>query len=175
MALKLVLPDGCHEQAWKSILAEYKKHGEKMAYGLHMGFNADQYELYLAKGRDSAKGINLPEGFPSKNVFFLMEDGSDEIFGQVTFRHYLNKYLDEVGGHIGYTIRPSKRGKGYGTKQLELALGICRQQGLEEVLLVCNNDNYASAAIIKKCGGEFLNVFIEDNGTVVERYWIRLK
>jgi len=175
MALKLVLPDESHEEAWKDILAEFKAHGEKPSYGLHMKVSIDEYSLYLKKDHDYRQGINLPEGFPPKTVYFLMEDSSDEIWGHVTIRHFLNDYLKDVGGHIGYDIRPSRRGYGYGTKQLTMALNICRQMGMDEVMIACNSDNSTSAAVIRNNGGKFESVFIEADGTIVERYWISLK
>ena len=175
MTLKLISPSESHEQAWKNILAEFKAHGEKLPHGLHLKLNTDEYGVYLAKVRDSEKGINLPEGFPPKSEYFLIEETSSEIIGHVTIRHFLNEYLLNVDGHIGFSIGPSKREKGYGTKQLRLALNICRQMGLEKVMLACNSDNFASAAVIKNNGGVFENVFTENDGTIIERYWIHLE
>ena len=39
-------------------------------------------------------------------------------------RYYLNDYLREYHGHIGYGIRRDCRGKGYATKGLALLLEI---------------------------------------------------
>ena len=40
----------------------------------------------------------------------------------VNIRHYLNEELSKFGGHIGYSIRPTERNKGYAHEQLKLAL-----------------------------------------------------
>ena len=175
MSLKLVVPDGCHEQAWRDILAEFKAYDEEPADGLYIGLDEDGYETYLTMCEMLRKHNNLESLFIPQTIYFLMEDGSDEILGQITIRHILNDYLLNIDGHIGYCIRPSKWGKGYATKQLELALDICKSKGMEKVLLTCNSDNYASAAVIKKCGGELENTFAEEDGNIVERYWIRSK
>jgi len=77
------------------------------------------------------------------------------------------------GGHIGYGIRPSERKKGYATKMLELALALCRQKGMEKVLLTCDKGNIGSAKTMSKNGAVLENE-VEENGKTVQRYWITL-
>lgn len=54
--------------------------------------------------------------------FMLVRAGERRILGMINFRHYLNNYLAEYGGHIGYGIRPSERRKGYAKAILALVL-----------------------------------------------------
>jgi predicted acetyltransferase len=51
---------------------------------------------------------------------------------------------------------------------------IARSIGIDEVLIVCNESNIASARVIESCGGEVESVIDgEDGKTRQRRYWIR--
>lgn len=63
--------------------------------------------------RGYKEGRNLPKGFAPESVFWLIDD--EEFIGRASIRHELTPHLREIGGHIGYEIRPSKRRQGYGT------------------------------------------------------------
>ena len=89
----------------------------------------------------------------------------------MNIRHRLNDSLLLSGGHIGDGIRPSERGKGFGTKMIALALEECSRLGIKRVLMCCNRDNTASARTIVKNGGVLENEILED-GVPVQRYWI---
>lgn len=101
---------------------------------------------------ENAQGIHLPEGWVPSSVYWLMRDDTT-ILGMLCLRHWLNERLRQHGGHIGYAVRPSERGKGRATRMLALALEKARQRGLERVLLTCNQANRASARVIEKNGG----------------------
>ena len=97
----------------------------------------------------------------------------DELIGMIDIRHYLNQNLENCGGHIGYSIKPSKRRLGYGSKQLELALEKCKELNLKEVLLTCDSSNIGSKKIIIKNNGIFHSK-INGKNEDIERYWIKL-
>lgn len=84
-------------------------------------------------------------------------------------RHALNDQLRKSGGHIGYCIRPSERGKGYGTILLAELLKRAAGMGLEEVMLTCEQNNVTSRKVIEANKGK-LNA-IEDGKC---NYWINL-
>lgn len=50
------------------------------------------------------------------STFFCIDTRRNIFVGAVNIRHYLNEQLLLDGGHIGDGIRPSERGKGFGTK-----------------------------------------------------------
>lgn len=106
---------------------------------------------------------------------YLLVDDHGSLLGATVIRHWLDEELFQTGGHIGGGIRPTRQGMGLGTRMLALALAKANVLGITEVLLTCNDDNAASARIIEKNGGIFENSVIEAKGTVVKRYWIRLK
>ena len=85
------------------------------------------------------------------STFWLMVGG--RMVGRCNIRHRLNDALMDFGGHIGYSIRPSDRRKGFGTLQLRLALEKAKALGVVRVRITCNADNVASARIIETNGG----------------------
>ena len=98
-----------------------------------------------------------------------------EIVGMVNIRHKLNESLINRGGHIGYSIRPTERKKGYGTLMLKLALRKCRELNLSKVLITCDKINVASAKVIQNNSGVLEDeVFNETFSEIIQRYWISL-
>ena len=78
-------------------------------------------------------------------------------------------------GHIGYSIHPDERRKGYATEQLRLSLLEARKLGLNKVLVTCDKENIASAKTIQKVGGVLENEVISADGKeIVQRYWIEI-
>ena len=109
------------------------------------------------------------------SVFFLLDEERNILLGAVNIRHYLNENLLKYAGHIGDGIRPSERGKGYGTKIIAFALEECKKLGINNVLMVCDKENIASAKTIIKNGGILENEIISEKGKIEQRYWINLK
>ena len=91
------------------------------------------------------------------DVFFAVED--DEFVGVISFRHKLNDFLNNWG-HIGYSVRPSKRGNSFASVMLAEVLSYARNIGLAEVQLSSYEDNIASVKTILKNGGEFVRSFV---------------
>ena len=58
-------------------------------------------------------------------------------------------------GHIGYSVPPSKRGRGYAQELLDRLLQMGFDRGMQRIILTCDVDNDASRHIIEKAGGEF--------------------
>ena len=80
-------------------------------------------------------------------MFWLIIDGRPVGVGKL--RHYLNDSLMTVGGHIGYSIRPTERGKGYGNLILKELLKKAREKGIADVLVTCREDNIRSRKVIE--------------------------
>ena len=108
------------------------------------------------------------------SVFFLLDIERNRLLGAVNIRHYLNDSLLCSGGHIGDGIRPSERGKGYGTEIIRLALIECKKLGINKVLMTCDKDNIASAKTIINNGGVLDSEFVNEEGEIEQRYWITL-
>ncbi len=121
--------------------------------------------LYSLEIRES-DGTHVPD-----STFFCLDTDRNIFVGAVNIRHFLNERLLHSGGHIGDGIRPSERGKGYGTNMVALALEECDRLGIRDVLMCCNRDNIASARTIIKNGGILENE-VTDGDTTIQRYWI---
>ncbi len=91
----------------------------------------------------------------------------EEVVGFLAVRHRLTAWLLEEGGHIGYSVRPSRRGEGHATRALSLAVRASAELGLERVLVTCDEDNLASRRTIEGGGGR-----LEDVRHGKRRYWI---
>ncbi len=99
-----------------------------------------------------------------------------KLLGLFQIRTELKGYLIEYGGHIGYCVRPTERRKGYDKIMLTKALEVCKEIGLNKVLITCLENNHASAKTIEACGGEFEKT-VYDNINYkanMKRYWIKL-
>jgi predicted acetyltransferase len=105
----------------------------------------------------------------------LVADLDGEIVGRASFRFDLNEYLVERGGHIGYGVAPAHRRKGYATEILRQALIVIRAEGVDDVLVTCDDDNVASSRTIERNGGVLESVSPPSYGDLesVRRYWIR--
>ncbi|MFD3679954.1 GNAT family N-acetyltransferase [Streptomyces sp. NPDC058613] len=97
----------------------------------------------------------------------------DTYLGAIDLRHYLNGFLLDAGGHIGYSIRPSARRRGLATWALSQVLYEARLLGIDRVLLTCDPGNSASVRTIERNGGVLEDV----RETLIgpkRRYWIDL-
>lgn len=106
-------------------------------------------------------------------TYFTVRKSDGRIIGTLQLRHSLRGELACGGGHIGYAIRPTERGKGYAKEQLALALKQADRLGIERVMVSCDKRNAASAAVIRACGGVlswegFSKIF----HTGIQIYWI---
>ena len=99
-----------------------------------------------------------------------------ELVGGSRLRHRLLPILELDGGHIGYDIRPGRRGEGLGHCILGLTLEKAAERGLERVLLTCEVGNEPSRRVIVANGGIFDGHSVSPRtGNRMERYWIRIE
>lgn len=136
----------------------------------------ENYEDWLEKIEVCTKKETLPEGRVMADVFFSVRKSDNKIVGIIDIRHALNDYLYNYGGHIGYSVIPSERRKGYAYKQLLLGLEYCKSIGINRVLITCLDYNIGSSKTIEKAGGELENIVKnEEKNETFKRYWISLK
>ena len=85
-----------------------------------------------------------------------------KIIGMINIRLALNERLRHYGGHIGYSIRPTERGKGYNKINLYLALKVCEQHGIESVFMDADLNNPASWRTMESLGGKRIREYYDD-------------
>ncbi|MGW4529008.1 GNAT family N-acetyltransferase [Amycolatopsis sp. NPDC004378] len=93
---------------------------------------------------------------PTHRVYWWVT--GTRFLGRARLNFRLTGELPEFGGHIGYDIRPTARGRGHATALLRAVLGAARDAGIERALLTCGPDNHASRRVIERNGGVFTDV-----------------
>ena len=119
--------------------------------------------------------LTVPEGRVPSTQYMLVREDDRKIVGMIQIRHCLNDFLKKYGGHIGYSVAPSERRKGYATLMLKTVLPKCRKLGIDQVLITCIRGNEGSRRTILTNGGTYESTVYEPNeGIYFERYWINL-
>jgi predicted acetyltransferase len=156
---RLVVPTVAYRDTFLEGAAEYFGQGRPdPTYALALGHDLASLGADFARFVADLVALGTPPADGSRRqadrVLWLL-DGSQYI-GEVSVRPELaTEYLFTYGGHIGYSIRPSRRGHGYGTRILAATLPVARRLGLGRVLVTCDADNEASRRIIERNGGRF--------------------
>jgi len=151
---------------------EFINHAETTINGSGGLMFYDDYDKWLNVIK-AEKHIKSSAAETPSTTYFMIDTQTDDIIGTIRLRHHLTDELRRDGGNIGYGIRPTKRGKGYGTIQLSLVLEKAKHLGMDKVMITCSKDNRASAAVAKRNGGVLAGEgFDEEEGKVTEIYWI---
>lgn len=139
------------------------------------GFWGEHQPVLSPEGYRSWVETLLAEGDPDtpspagrvKCSYFWITDADDVWVGFLALRRSLNDFLFEQGGHIGYSVRPSRRRRGHAKGALRDALAEAARLDLPRVLVTCDDDNVGSARTIESCGGVW-----EDTRNDKRRYWV---
>lgn len=171
--LELVLPTRDLKDACYACESAFAAQGETF-----LGERAEDWAAFVTFCEEEAAGNVPAPGRVPQHLYILTRiepDGERVALGVSKLRHYLTPTLEDVGGHIGYAIRPDERGKGYGTRILALTLPHARELGLERVLLTCDATNLRSARVIMRNGGVLTSEGHSPlRGARVCRFWIAL-
>ena len=169
--LNLVEPSKAYINQIQSYLSEFENQLESLhgGCGLQEIKDAEAWLVYLERFKHED---TVPEGRVISSEYMCVREKDQQVVGLINIRHKLNDDLLFVSGHVGYSIRPSERLKGYAHEQLRLALNVCDQLGINPILITCNKDNEASRRTILKAHGIKENEVVEEDRNIVERYWI---
>jgi predicted acetyltransferase len=170
---RLVEPTVDLQSSHVSFVKEFRNRGEPLIPWI-LGEPYDSFAEYVKRLLHAREGIGLPPTFVPHSTFWLV-DGAGEIVAVSNLRHELNDALRAHGGHVGYGVRPSARGRGYATELLRLTLVEARRLGIQRILVTCDKLNGASATVIRNNGGELEDEqFVRELGKTVSRYWVKL-
>lgn len=123
------------------------------------------------------KEQGLIEGQAISFHYWAVDDG--RFIGEFQLRtQFTEKVMTDIGS-IGYAVRVSEWGKGYGKEILRLGLELAREHGMDRVLLTINDENIASIRVCEKLGGKLsdtIEAFNDAEGSHrLRRYWIEIK
>jgi predicted acetyltransferase len=173
--LKLEIPNLKHKNKAIEYINEFIKYDSNPngSGGLHRFI--DNYEGWLEKIKDDLDYNNIKEDKVPANTYFAIRMTDNKIIGMINIRHRLNEYLTKKGGHIGYSVRPTERKKGYATEILYLGLQCCKKLSIKNVLITCDKGNVASAKTILKNNGVLENEIMDKelSEEIIQRYWIK--
>ena len=171
MKFRYVIPTLEYKERAIDYIKEFKEYGSNINGVGGLDDYLDDYEGWLEHREECRHWPVSDTTVPGEEFFLVNED--DEIIGMCNIRFTLNDRLKEDGGHIGYSIRPTKRGNDYNKVNLYLALKECDKQGIEEVMLTADIDNIASWKTMEALGGK--GEVFSRNGEFGKKYFINVK
>ena len=130
-------------------------------------------EVWLEELKKRSCEDTVPKGLVPSSTYLAVREKDNYIVGMIDIRHYLNEYLTQVGGNIGYGIRKTERNKGYAKQMLKLALEKCKELKIKKVLITCDEDNIASEKVILSANAKLEDIRNVD-GENKKRFWIDL-
>jgi predicted acetyltransferase len=174
---ELILPDPRVQRSFLTAMKEFQAEGrggpdDTSMLGREILGWADRwddpaefaaYVSWLRAG--AAEESHRPPGHVPSTTLWGAE--GEEYLGRITIRHRLTPSLLNLGGHIGYDVRPSGRRRGHATAMLAAALPVARELGIGPVLITCDEDNVGSRKAIEGNGG-----VLEDVRKGTLRFWV---
>ena len=131
-------------------------------------------EIWFEELKKRSCEDTVPKGLVPSSTYLGIREKDNYIVGMIDIRHYLNEYLTQVGGHIGYGVRKTERNKGYAKQMLKLALEKCKELKIKKVLITCDEDNIASEKVILSTNAKLEDIRNVD-GENKKRFWIDLQ
>lgn len=170
-----VIPSEKHENDAIDYINEFYKYNSKINGEGGLDSYLDDYSGWLKKLEKDRKQIANEKRVPAE-TYFLVRENDNRIVGMINIRYNLNERLLLNGGHIGYSIRPTERRKGYNKINLYLGLKRLDELNVETALLDCVKSNIGSSKTMLALGAKKYNeIYNEDYGEVVEKYKIDIK
>ena len=151
--IRLIVPTEAMEEQVRAFKKSFFDAGERVISG---SYKLDQerytYADWLAILESNRSAETADPKFGVSGTF-LAENEENDLVGIINIRYELTPFYKD-SGHIGYSVAPQQRRKGYATEMLQSVLKLAKQRGMTEVMLVCLADNTASKKTILRCGGE---------------------
>jgi len=168
----LVKPD----LSYADEIIKYKEESLKESPLINGSAGLDRFssiEIWFEELKKRSCEDTVPKGLVPSSTYLGVREKDNYIVGMIDIRYYLNDFLLQAGGNIGYGVRKFERKKGYAKQMIKLALEKCKDLKIEKVLITCNEDNIASERSIISCGGKLEDIRTVD-GKKYKRFWIEL-
>lgn len=169
----LVKPD----LSYADEIIKYKEESLKESPIINGSAGLDRFssiEIWFEELKKRSCEDTVPEVLVPSSTYLGVREKDNYIVGMIDIRHYLNEYLTQVGGHIGYGVRKTERNKGYAKQMLKLALEKCKELKIKKVLITCDEDNIASEKVILSANAKLEDIRNVD-GENKKRFWIDLQ
>jgi len=166
LMLKLEAPSANLRAAFLDMAADFAAHGESRYVGA-----SEDFEGFLRRIASEEQQRVLPTGRVPGSQYWLVSDG--RLLGCSRLRYWLTPGLAYEGGHVGYDIRPSARGCGFGTTLLSLTKERAAAMGIARLRITCDVDNRASMRVIEKNSG-ILDASVRSRARdkMICQYWV---
>lgn len=155
---------------------DFLETGDEMAgcCGLH---KFESFEEWLAKVKKLSAPETCPRDHAPDTQFIAVRESDNKLIGMIDLRHHIDHpVLSLFGGHIGYSVRPGERRKGYAKEMLRQCLEKARERGLHWVMVSCNDHNPGSERTILANGGVLQReTFVPEKNETIKIFWIELK
>ena len=183
--IELQLPRLQHKIAAENFKREFLEMQELVIYGSAL-FDQMDYEQWLTHNTNNRQESTVSIGWVTATTFFAIRKQDLKIVGMIDIRHNLgNEFLAQYGGHLGFSVRPSERKKGYATEILKMGIEYAKSLNIEKLMIACFSDNIPSIKTIEKCGGvlsvtkpytdgQLINIPNSEE-KLVNVYWIDLR
>lgn len=170
--LRLVMPTMAYAKEIAAFKCEFQLAGDSMD-GTGQLQELAEIKDWIKASEDALSKATCRKGWVPATQFICVRETDNKIVGMIQIRHYLNEYLANYGGHIGYSVRPSERRKGYATWMLKHSLVKCRELGLDKVMVSCVDSNEGSRRVISNNQGVYeATVYEAARKVYLEKYWI---
>jgi predicted acetyltransferase len=171
MPLELIRPEAAYKASFIAAIREFQAVDQRHM-NLEVGWLESHFADFLV--RVARRETHPVPGRVPESLYWLVDQDKRHFVGRASLRHALNEGLLEIGGHIGYEIRPSQRRRGYGRLICQLALERAWAIGLTRVMITCDETNVASRRIIEANGGVFEKAVLPaDHPVPVRHYWVQ--
>ncbi|MBK7952267.1 MAG: GNAT family N-acetyltransferase [Deltaproteobacteria bacterium] len=110
-------------------------------------------DAFFESARRFEAGVDLPPDRVPMSHFLFFEGAI--LVGASRIRWRIVPVLLEDGGHIGYEVRRSARGRGIARQILRRSIEVARAAGVREIYLTAAVDNHASLRVIESQGALF--------------------
>jgi predicted acetyltransferase len=172
--MRLIEPTREYIQQIRDYRQEFIDDGSQMA-GTHSLIRFENPEEWIESCCLSKDVNNISKDRVPATQYIFVREEDEKIVGMLQIRHYFNYYIERYAGHIGYSVAPTERRKGYATQMLGLALQKCKELDIDKVLILCTDNNVGSRKTILNNGGVYESTVYEPDKKInLERYWINI-